>query len=78
VGFAVFFFRIDRAFVRGLRGGISILCLLAMLIFGYVILSTQPITPQVFLQTMETTEYGCGGENVSVAVRLVSLLNSWV
>ncbi|XP_006457527.1 hypothetical protein AGABI2DRAFT_123388 [Agaricus bisporus var. bisporus H97] len=45
-------FGVDRMFIRGIRGVISILCLLAMITLGYIVLVVQPTQQQLYLQTL--------------------------
>jgi hypothetical protein len=67
-------FRIDRIFVRGLRAVIAILCFLAIITLGYLVLIVQPMQRQLHFQTMHMPDgfqYPAG--NVTVQVSLVSL-----
>ncbi|KAF7783420.1 hypothetical protein Agabi119p4_1444 [Agaricus bisporus var. burnettii] len=45
-------FGVDRMFIRGIRGVISIICLLAMITLGYIVLVVQPTQKQLYLQTL--------------------------
>jgi hypothetical protein len=61
-------------FVRGLRGGISILCLFERIALGYLVLIVQPKQQQPYFQTMQTTDYSkYEYGNVTMRVHLVSL-----
>lgn len=65
-------------FIRGIRGVISILCLLAMITLGYVVLVVQPTQKQLYLQTLwypYSIRYLTGTNvTVQVALALVGLL----
>jgi hypothetical protein len=60
--------------VRGLRSGISILCLLGMIALGFLVLIVQPMQQQLYVQPMRINIYPVDmSENVTMRVDLVSL-----
>jgi hypothetical protein len=64
--------------VRGLRAGISILCLLGMIALGYLVLIIQPMQQQLYSQTTHTSDYsGYADGNVTMRVTPVNL-EVWV
>jgi hypothetical protein len=66
----------DRVFVRGLRVGISILCVLAMVALAVQVLILQPTQQEAVFQNTQTSEPsgdGSWSENVTMHLKLVSL-----
>jgi hypothetical protein len=68
--------RMDRVFVRVLRAGISILCVLAMIALAIQVLILQPIQQEAVFQNIRTINPligGFGSKDITMQLSLVGL-----
>jgi hypothetical protein len=66
----------DRVFVRVLRAGISILCVLAMIALAIQVLILQPIQQEAVFQNIRTINPligGFGSKDITMQLSLVGL-----